>query len=265
MFTLSGPPQTGGKPPVASVTGPLRASPDRPRPVAAAAPVRPGPDSPVSPSATTCGAARRPTYRRAAVRRPPGPPSSPTTRAPRRPRPPPRRASGAAPAAAAVDLRPPPRSPSSPGRPHRAPPTAGSRRAARVSGASARDGDHVESRGRSELLGPAAHHRRPAPPQPAQASVRNATRRAIGSTRVTCRSGRARASTSPGSPAPEPRSATRAPSGTSGAEQPAVDQVPVPQPRHLARADQPPEDPLGRQQLGVPLAGRAAGTARTPR
>jgi hypothetical protein len=48
-------------------------------------------------------------------------------------------------------------------------------------------------------------------------SVSHATRRAIGSKRMTSRSGRAMASGTPGSPAPDPRSTTRAPSGIASA------------------------------------------------
>ena len=48
-------------------------------------------------------------------------------------------------------------------------------------------------------------------------SVRNEVLRSIGSTSVTSQSGSRMASTIPGSPAPEPRSATREPAGTSSA------------------------------------------------
>jgi hypothetical protein len=48
-------------------------------------------------------------------------------------------------------------------------------------------------------------------------SVNHATRRAIGSRSVTSKSGRAMMSGTPGSPAPDPRSTTRAPSGIASA------------------------------------------------
>ena len=50
-------------------------------------------------------------------------------------------------------------------------------------------------------------------PRAVTASSRNMVRRASGSTRVTCRSGRLRARTRPGNPAPLPMSATSRPSG----------------------------------------------------
>ena len=81
----------------------------------------------------------------------------------------------------------------------------------------------------------------------------------------TRRSGRASASTSPGSPAPDPMSQTRAASRHQLGQHGAVEQVPLPEPRHLARADQPAHDAVGRQQVGVPLGQRQPATANTRR
>ena len=134
----------------------------------------------------------------------------------------------------------------------------------RSRGATARDGDHVERRasraGPRHARGPP---RRGSSPSSATTSSRKVVRRSSGSTSVTARSGRAIASTRPGRPAPEPMSHTEAPSG--GSARPArraVEQVPVPQPRRLARPDQAADDAVGRQQLGVPLGQRAAGRTR---
>ena len=78
-------------------------------------------------------------------------------------------------------------------------------------------------------------------------SVRKVVRRSSGSSRVTVRSGRAIASTRPGSPAPEPTSITARPAGRA-AEQRAVQQVPVPEPGGLTRPDQTTLHPVGGQQ-----------------
>ncbi len=65
-------------------------------------------------------------------------------------------------------------------------------------------------------------------------------------------------------PRPSPTSTTRGPVGDHLAEDRAVQQVPVPQARRLARSDQPAQHPVGRQQVGVPLGHRQPVGRRTP-
>ena len=55
-----------------------------------------------------------------------------------------------------------------------------------------------------------------------------------------------------------------APAGSASRQHRAVQQVPVPQPRHLAGADQATHDAVGRQQRGVPLGQREPVETRTP-
>ena len=74
------------------------------------------------------------------------------------------------------------------------------------------------------------------------------------------------ASTRPGSPAPDPMSQTVESARDQLAQQRAVDQVPVPEPGRLARADQTADHAVGRQQLGVALGqGQAIRRKRPPR
>ena len=84
--------------------------------------------------------------------------------------------------------------------------------------------------------------------------------------RVTRRSGRAIASTSPGRPAPQPTSATAAPGrARSSASDRAVEQVPLPQPGHLARPDQARARPRGRRAARrTRSASAAAGQRERP-
>ena len=77
-------------------------------------------------------------------------------------------------------------------------------------------------------------------------------RRSSGSTSVTARSGRASATAIPGSPAPLPTSTTVAPDRHQLTQHGAVQHVPVPQPRHLARPDQSSLHPARRQVHGEP-------------
>ena len=67
-----------------------------------------------------------------------------------------------------------------------------------------------------QLLGPTSDHpRRRSSPSSSITSSRKVVRRSKGSTRVTVRSGRPIARTSPGRPAPEPRSTSEAPGASS--------------------------------------------------
>ena len=147
-----------------------------------------------------------------------------------------------------------PRRPCSPSSPPARPPgrpAAWTTRSSRSSGATARDvtTSNVRSPCRSSAR-PRTTSTWPAPAS-ATTSSRKVVRRSSGSTRVTRRSGRAIASTSPGSPAPEPMSQTVAPLGHHLAQHRAVEQVPVPQPGRLPRTDQAAHHAVGRQQLGV--------------
>ena len=128
-------------------------------------------------------------------------------------------------------------------------------------------GHDVETLAPVQLLGPAAHDRHAGrAPDRATTSSRNVVRRSSGSTRVTVRSGRAMASTRPGRPAPEPTSHTRAPSGTSLGQHRAVEQVPLPQPGHLARADQTPDRArVGQPARRTPRQRQSRSDANTPR
>ena len=131
--------------------------------------------------------------------------------------------------------------------------------------------------------------RRPAPrPAPGGPSTRSAssrssrtlvsqvTRRSRGSTRRHLEVGPAdRPGVRPGRPAPEPMSMTRDALGQQVGQHGAVQDVPLPEPRHLARADQPVGDP-GRAEVADVALGqrqpvtedrrcgrrRAGGTAR---
>ncbi len=93
-------------------------------------------------------------------------------------------------------------------------------------------------------------------PRSATTSSRKVVRRSSGSTRVTRRSGRAMASTSPGSPAPEPEVADDRALGDRVGEHRAVEQVPLPQPGHLARTDQAAHGSRVGQPAGVRLGQR---------
>ena len=75
-------------------------------------------------------------------------------------------------------------------------------------------------------------------PRAARHSSRNTTRRAIGSSSVTCTSGSSMASTMPGRPAPDPISSSVARARHQVSDHRAVQQMPFPQPLRLTRAYQ---------------------------
>ena len=122
-------------------------------------------------------------------------------------------------------------------------------------------------RARRTLLGPGPDHASPwSRPSSSTTSARNVARRSSGSTRVTCRSGRARPARAR---AARPRSRRRPrarPGATSSPSDGAVQQVPVPQPRHLAGADQPAlaprRRPAARRSARAPASGVAEARAR---
>ena len=152
----------------------------------------------------------------------------------------------AAPAAASATAPPrsrrgPTRPSSPPSRPW-APPAASTSRAGGPGGR-----PHARSPRRSAARR-AAPRRGPAPPrrrqaEPATTSSRKVVRRSTARRGSLRGPGRAIASTSPGSPAPVPMSQTDAPGGDRLRQQRRVEQVPVPQPRRLARPDQPAQTP----------------------
>ena len=172
------------------------------------------------------------------------------------------------------DRRPrPPRSPRSRAdalhrqqRPVGRPPAASTSRAA-VQGRDRPRGDHVERSLAVQLLGPAPHAPRPS------LEPRSATT----SSRKWCAAAAARPASPRGpdgrSPAPAPAarrpmpmSQTARALGDQLGEDRAVEQVPLPQPGHLARTDQPAHRPGVGQPVGVrarPAA--AARTRNTPR
>ena len=84
-------------------------------------------------------------------------------------------------------------------------------------------------------------------PERSTTSSRKVVRRSSGSSSVISGPGRASASGIPGRPAPEPTSPTGRPAGPASDSTRAVQQVPLPQPGHLARPDQPAGDPVGRR------------------
>ena len=176
---------------------------------------RPRPGSPAVPSPAPSRSTRRPTYRRVAPVDHPdhgGGGSQPADRATPRPTPRPAsdRALAAACAISSAAEAPLHRQQDAAGRDQGQGPGQQSRQRSHRAG-----GHHVEAVSAGGVLGPARGPRSTrSAPSSAHGLVAGSGRdAAIGSTRVTSRSGRARASTSPGRPAPEPRSAPAPPRG----------------------------------------------------
>ena len=134
----------------------------------------------------------------------------------------------------------------------------------------------------SSVLGARPHHPDVRQTQPARRiSSSHATRRSIGSTSMTSRSGSMAAITRPGSPAPEPTSIDGA-RGQERNDRRGVEEVALPQPRRLPRAYQAPLSPSAAKERrgsgdgveaalrstsatrGSPERGRRRGSRRRP-